>query len=123
MIVKALKKALVQTLDNEKDATVDKEKKENYTGAGNNQSITTQFSKEENPARIKELEALIFQLSTKITVLVEKVHNMENYIVSLTTAHEELLHVLENNIEQMEREEDKVMNGDLNSKESKFGLI
>lgn len=122
MIVKALKKALEQTLDSEKETTVNSEKKVTYTNIGDNQSITAQFSTEDNPARIKELEALIFQLSTKITVLVEKVHNMENYIVSLTTAHEELLHVLENNIEQMEREEDKVMNGDLNSKESKFGL-
>lgn len=120
MIVKTLKKALESALESEKDMSNNDEKK--VSPITSNQSIATQFSREENPTRIKELEALIFQLSTKITVLVEKVHNMENYIVSLTTAHEELLHTLESNIEQLEHEEDKTMNGALNSKESKFGL-
>jgi predicted nucleic acid-binding Zn-ribbon protein len=115
-LVSTMKKALGLFLE-ESENTKPKQGDEMF------RSIFTQLTSEDNPVRkIKELEGLIYQLSGKITVLVDKVHELNAQISNLTTLHEELLYTIDQEIGQLEQQEDNLAGSNLNSKEKKFGL-
>lgn len=69
--------------------------------------------------KIKELESFIYSLGTKITILSDKVHELNNQIVNLSTLNEELLYIIDQGIEPQEDNEASLR---VNSKVRKFEL-
>lgn len=116
-LVSKVKKALVAFLD-EAEVSNGRMVENDYF-----RSIFAQLGNEDNPAKkFRELEAMIFQLSSKITILVDKVHELDKQITNLTTLQEELLHTIDQGIEELEQQEDNLNKSGLNFKEKKYGL-
>lgn len=76
------------------------------------------FIENDKTRKIQELESLVCGLSSKVTVLTDKVQQLNERIVNLTTLSEELLYT----IEQTEQREDNLPVFNLNSEEKKYGL-
>lgn len=73
----------------------------------------------EDIRKIRELEALVYGLSAKMTVLADKVHELNSQIVNLTTLNEELLYALD---ESEGQQEDNDTSVSLNFRMKKYEL-
>ena len=105
-------KALEVLLSNENSATSNQK-------ATSYETFLNQFTdKHEEFQKIRELEALVYGLSAKVTVLADKVHQLNDQIVNLTTLSEELLYTLGEGDEQ----EDNNTSVGLHFKMKKFEL-
>lgn len=83
-------------------------------------SLLRKYTEENSKSRkIRELESLVYGLSSKVTVLTDKVNELNEQIIHLSTINEELLYVLENGYNQQEDNEGLVR---LNFKNKKFEL-
>lgn len=83
-------------------------------------NLLKKFTDEDNQSRkIRELESLVYGLSSKVTVLTDKVNELNEQIIHLSTINEELLYVLENGYNQQEDNDSPVR---LNFKDKKFEL-
>lgn len=115
--ISKVKKALIALLS-ETEVLDDKTVENDYF-----RSIFAQLGNEDSPTKkLRELEAIIFQLSSKITILVDKVYELDNQVTNLTTLQEELLYTFDQGIEELELQEDNPNMFGLNSKDKKFGF-
>lgn len=78
-----------------------------------------QFTDNSETQKIRELQNVVYGLSTKVTTLTDKVHELNDQIVNLTTIHEELMYALDQGFEQQEDNEASV---GLNFKPKKYEL-
>lgn len=72
----------------------------------------------EKMQKVKELESLVYGLSSKVTVLTDQISQLNERIVGMMTLQEELLYT----IDQAETREDNTPQFTVDFEEKKFGL-
>ena len=59
------------------------------------EQFLSQFTDNSDAQKIRELQNMVYGLSAKMTVLTDKVHELNDQIVNLTTINEELMYALD----------------------------
>lgn len=109
-------KALEVLISNENPKPAEK-KDQNYD------KFLAQFTDNSDAQKIRELQTMVYGLSSKVTMLTDKVRELNEQINNLTMLNEELLYALEQGLEQAyETEEDKESSVSVNFKPKKFEL-
>lgn len=95
-------KALEILLSDESTQSLAGKKEQNY------EEFLAQFTDNSEFQKIRELQSMVYGLSSKVTVLADKVNELNDQIVNLTTLNEELLYVIDQGIGQQEDNETSV---------------
>jgi len=97
----------------------DEESKFSVGGEQTYENLLAQFTDNNDSQKIRELQNVVYGLSSKVTLLTDKVHELNDQIVNLTTLHEELMYILDQGIGQ---QEDNDTSMSLNFKTKKYEL-
>lgn len=95
-------KALEILLSDESTQALARKKEQNY------EEFLAQFTDNSDFQKIRELQSMVYGLSSKVTVLADKVNELNDQITNLTTLNEELLYVIDQEIGEQENNESSV---------------